>query len=230
MSIHAAEAKLIYFAERHPRFDAEAFRDRWRRHGRLGMSLPRWRNVARYAQYDPLAGVELSQRAECDGVATVVFRSEAARLAHAGDPDSALTRADEKETFARPVKTFAVLTAERPVLPHLGAGCRLFARLVRNRNVDRGSFVAWLEDEHAPRLAASLVAVDGETGYSLNMARPDSGAVGLGLDADCVEEISTGRMAEIVTLFEHEAATPRFRRHVTHFECLATREFLLHDG
>ena len=52
------------------------------------MSLPRWRNVLRYTQGDAL-----EEDAACDGVATVLFRSEAARLAHIADPDGALGRA-----------------------------------------------------------------------------------------------------------------------------------------
>ena len=47
--------KLIYLARRNPALTREAFVPRWPRHGALGMSLPRWRNIWRYVHCDVLA-------------------------------------------------------------------------------------------------------------------------------------------------------------------------------
>jgi len=220
--------KLIYYAERHPRLDAEGFSRRWREHGRLGMSLPRWRNVLRYAQYDPIDALRPSWSAPCDGVATVVFRSEENRVAHAADPDAGVTRADERETFARPVKAFSVLTTEAVVLPHRRATCRLFLRLFRNPDVETAAWAEWLATERAARHSARMAALDPEAGYSQNIARPDSAGIGLGLHADCVEEISSDLVSELAAALEGEAADREFRRHVQRYDMVATREVLLH--
>lgn len=122
------QPKLIYFAERRPDFDAATFRTRWRAHGASGMRLPRWRNVARYAQCDRIeVPPAIPGALAYDGVAVVLFKSEAARLAHIADPDGRITKADESETFARPVRETAALTQFCELLPHRAdAHTRLF--------------------------------------------------------------------------------------------------------
>jgi hypothetical protein len=133
------QPKLIYFAERHPDVDPAGFRARWRAHGALGMRLPRWRNVLRYAQCDRIdAHFDMPGELACDGVATVVFRGEVERLAHIADPDGRLTKADEAQTFAKPVRDVSALTRPMLIRPHRsGARMRLF--VARRTAPDPGS-------------------------------------------------------------------------------------------
>ena len=106
--------KLIYVAQRHPRYDHEAFIRRWRQHAALGMSQARWRNVARYLHCDRVDGLPDSVPAlACDGVAIVVYRSEHAREAHIADELARRTmKADEFDTFAQPVANTSLLVRE----------------------------------------------------------------------------------------------------------------------
>src|SRR5690242_5233128 len=93
--------KLIYLARRHPSIAATDFTARWRRHGALGMSLPRWRNIWRYTQCDvvPWARAPLPSASEYDGVGLVWYRSAETRAAHVDDADRAVMARDELETF-----------------------------------------------------------------------------------------------------------------------------------
>lgn len=106
--------KLIYVANRHPRYRHEEFIRRWRQHGSLGMSQARWRNVALYLHCDRIDGLTRSLPIlECDGVAIVVYRSEHARQAHIADEGARRTmKADELDTFAQPVATTSLLVRE----------------------------------------------------------------------------------------------------------------------
>ena len=107
--------KLIYVAHRHPRYSHDEFIRRWRQHGSLGMSQPRWRNVALYLHCDQVDGLTRSLPIlECDGVAIVVYRSDQARQAHIADEGARrIMKADELETFAQPVATTSLLVRER---------------------------------------------------------------------------------------------------------------------
>ena len=213
--------KLIYFAERHPALDREAFRARWRAHGRLGMSLPRWRNVLRYTQGDAL-----EEDAACDGVATVLFRSEAARLAHIADPDGALTRADEAAVFARPVRMVAVLTTETPALPHGPGGLKLYARVHRRASMDAASFRAWWSGTHGPAFADALRRVDPAAGYSQNLPHPADAGTG----PDAVEELSPAALPACIDLLRRTAAAPAVRERVAAIDWIAVHETVLHDA
>lgn len=54
------QPKLIYLAQRRPDLSREGFVTLWRQHGALGMSRPRWKNIARYAHCDVLdAGADI---------------------------------------------------------------------------------------------------------------------------------------------------------------------------
>jgi hypothetical protein len=199
----AAAPKLIYFARRHPRLDADAFKARWRQHGRLGMSLPRWRNVSHYAQCDRIEPGGDGALASCDGVAVVVFRDEAARLAHAADPDGRLTRADEAETFARPVRDCAVLTE----CAEIGAGRPgqkiLFVAVARSAGTDADAFAHRWRSELGPELRRAVVKWDPSAGYLQNRVRPD-GPNGAGLDF--VAEISCAEVGPAMALVRGFAA------------------------
>jgi hypothetical protein len=120
--------KLIYVAQRHPRYTHEAFIQRWRQHASLGMSQARWRNVARYLHCDRIDGLPPSvPTLECDGVAIVVYRSEQAREAHIADEPARRTmKADELDTFAQPVANVSVLAHEEIERDGPLGGFRLF--------------------------------------------------------------------------------------------------------
>jgi len=193
--------KLIYFAERHPDLTPAGFVARWRQHSRLGMSLPRWRNIARYTQCDTIAlpASPLPQLA-CDGVALVVYRSEAARLAHLADrAGSAVMKADERATFARPVADFALLTEAVPLVPERpAANCKLFLQVRLAGAVSGAAFRAAWQFEAGPRIARALAAAGPGHGYQQNHARalPDAAAP----LCDCVDEIDCDDAAGVARL------------------------------
>ncbi|NLR41609.1 EthD domain-containing protein [Novosphingobium sp. ERN07] len=97
------QPKLIYLIRRHPAFTRADWTARWRQHAALGMSLPRWKNVARYVHGDvvePRAG-QHAYLADHDGVGLIWHRSLTHRAAHFADTSSqAVMVADEAETFA----------------------------------------------------------------------------------------------------------------------------------
>jgi hypothetical protein len=120
--------KLIYVAQRHPRYTHEAFIQRWRQHAALGMSQARWRNVALYLHCDRIDGLPPGvPTIECDGVAIVVYRSEQARQAHVADETARRTmKQDELDTFAQPVAHTSLLLREEIERPGPLDGYRLF--------------------------------------------------------------------------------------------------------
>ena len=120
--------KLLYIARRHPGLAPGAFVPRWREHAALGMSQPRWRNVALYLHADAIAGLEGHSGAlAADGVAVVVYRSEAARQAHLADEAARrLMKADELHTFDAPVAQTSLLVQAQTLHPLHRQGPRLF--------------------------------------------------------------------------------------------------------
>lgn len=171
--------KLLYVAQRQPRYTHAAFIARWRAHAALGMSQARWRNVALYLHCDRVEG--LPPRVpllECDGVAIVVYRSEAARQAHIADEDARRTmKQDELDTFAQPVAHTSLLVREETVRGAPLDGFRLFVfwdaaprevdagepaegGLVRNRPAGRiGDFECGGVDEFVSAQAEPLCAL-----------------------------------------------------------------------
>ena len=133
--------KLIYIAQRHPRYGHDAFIERWRQHAALGMSQPRWRNVARYLHCDRVEGLPSSLPSlECDGVAIVVYRSVEARDAHVADETARrIMKEDELDTFAQPVAYTSMLVREAVEREGSLDGFRLF--LFRSRAGDRGQLL-----------------------------------------------------------------------------------------
>lgn len=122
------QPKLIYIAQRHMRYAPGEFTRRWRQHAALGMSQPRWRNVALYLHCDRVVGLPPGVPAiDCDGVAIVVYRSEAHRQAHiAVDEARRKMKADELDTFAHPVAQTSLLTQEQIMCQAMGEIFRLF--------------------------------------------------------------------------------------------------------
>ena len=228
--------KLIYFAERRPDMDRGAFRARWRAHARLGMSMPRWRNIHRYVHCDALPLAEPGPGPEpqlpalrCDGVAMVWYRDEAHRLKHIADTSAGpVLKRDELETFARPVRDFAILTDEHLLLPFGGERRKLFLKVRRNPQIGSGAFRAWWRETAGPQIAALLTESGAGRGYAQNHARPAAGAGGEPL-CDCVDEIAAADAARVDAL----AAGPvrridGFGEHVRGFEGVWTEETVLY--
>lgn len=211
-----AQPKLIYFAERLPQFDRASFRSRWREHARLGMSMPRWRNIQRYVHCDSLEPPNSSlPTAWCDGVAMIWYRSEESRLDHVTDSTSGpRMKRDERETFARPVREVAALCAEHVFKPCEAARYKLFLRVWRKPAQSLESFRAERLAEHGPRLLRRLEAEGLCRGYVQNHARAEAPAHSVPPPlCDCVEELAcddaTACAALLRPLLEEDAAEVR---------------------
>lgn len=101
------EPKLIYLTRRHPRLTRADFRGRWRQHAALGMSRPRWKNIAQYMHCDVL------DDSGYDGIGLIWHRTPAHRAAHLADTSSrADMERDELDTFARPIVDDCLLAQE----------------------------------------------------------------------------------------------------------------------
>ena len=110
------QPKLIYLARRNPALSRGDFVLRWRQHAALGMSRPRWRNIARYVHCDVLhphsspASVEDAH----DGIGLIWHRSADARAAHLADTSSRLQmEQDEAETFREPIVNCCLVAREQ---------------------------------------------------------------------------------------------------------------------
>jgi hypothetical protein len=147
------------------------------------MSQARWTNILRYAHCDPL-----DTGAPWDGVALLWYRDEAARRAHVADAGARATmRADEAETFARPVREFSTLVEEVRVAGDGHAPLRHFIFLWRAPGIDRAAFQGRLRDG-ASRRGDALARIAGFRGLSLDLARAEAELDGFGLDCDAIEE------------------------------------------
>ena len=165
------EPKLIYLTRRHPALDRTEFTARWRQHGRLGMSRPRWKNISRYVHCDiELPGADLSNVLDdYDGIGMIWHRSPTHRSAHLADATSkAEMEADEDETFAAPIGNVCTVVREEIVLkPDSGSSWKL----VRFSDLTEPSPVP-----------------PGCTGLILNRPLPPERADGWGLNCALIEE------------------------------------------
>lgn len=101
------EPKLIYLARRAPGLSRAAFIALWREHAALGMSRPRWRNIARYVH------VDLEPGCGYDAIGMIWHRSPEHRAAHLADGTSrGEMEADEAATFARPIAECCLVARE----------------------------------------------------------------------------------------------------------------------
>lgn len=106
------QPKLIYLARRSPGLGRAAFTPRWRQHGALGMSRPRWKNIARYVHCDVL------DDSGYDAIGLIWHRSAEHRAAHLADTSSRLDmERDEAATFARPIVEDCLLARETVLSP-----------------------------------------------------------------------------------------------------------------
>lgn len=113
------QPKLIYLARRHPSLTREQFTLRWREHGQLGMSLPRWRNIARYVHCDLQAPVDGTSGIsdDYDAIGMVWHKSPTHRAAHLSDGCSkGAMEADELKTFSTPIAEVCLVAREEIVL------------------------------------------------------------------------------------------------------------------
>ena len=224
--------KLIYFAERRPEMSREAFRARWRKHARLGMSMPRWRNIHRYVQYDAVTLPGLRMPAiPCDGVAAVWYRDEEHRLKHIADRSAGpILKRDERETFARPVRACAVLTEEHPMVPFGGERRKLFLKIRRNPRIGTGEFRRWWRDTFGPAFAKLLSETGAGGGYAQNHARRTDDDATEPL-CDCVDEIASAEAMRVDALLAGTVReTPGFPEHVRDLEGIWTEETVLHPA
>jgi hypothetical protein len=120
---------LIYLTRRAAGLGRVGFTARWRDHAALGMSRPRWINIARYVHTDLIepASDERAFLSDHDGIGMIWHRSPEHRAAHLADTGSRQEmEADEALTFARPIVEVAMLTAEQVLIaPPTAGGVKL---------------------------------------------------------------------------------------------------------
>ncbi len=186
--------KLIYLAKRNPALSRAAFTERWREHGALGMSLPRWRNIARYVHCDVLLpSLDTSALdTEYDGVGLIWYRSPQARAAHVADTSSqSVMEQDEQRTFSERISNCSLLASQfvaKAPGPPRAAATKLIAFL-KDRTAGGGMDLPQRRTVGAERLEATL-AEGGFTvrGHVINAPLPRENPNGWGLRQDCVEE------------------------------------------
>lgn len=185
------QAKYIYLARRHPSLDRSGFTARWRRHGALGMSMPRWSNVRRYVHCDtlPQAAHIPGIRDEYDGVGMIWYHSAVSRTSHTRDHASQhAMEADEAETFDEPVVNFGVLCTEQVVHDLAPTGIKLIRFMFRPQSVSESLFdAAW--ERHTIAMLRLANAEGGLRRYVLNRPLPPERQEGWGLDVRGIEEL-----------------------------------------
>lgn len=196
------QPKLIYLARRHPRLPAAEFTARWRRHGALGMSLPRWRNIARYVHCDVLsAAADTSGLADgWDGVGLIWHHSPEARAAHLADASSReVMERDESATFARPIVEDCLVARELVLLTPppcppaaaatVGTGVAKLIRFLHSRGPVQDTSIATRLVADAAALRSRLAsAASPAVGHVLNDPLAPEREQGWGLSCDAVEE------------------------------------------
>ncbi len=216
------QPKLIYLARRHPALTRETFTPRWRQHGALGMSRPRWRNIARYVHGDVI------DRDDCDGIGLIWHRSRAARAAHLADTDSRLQmEQDEVETFAEPIVNVCLLAREYVLLGPPDAPVSATGRADPDGPVKLTRFL----NTHAPADATELrLRLDAAElpllGHVINLPLlPERGSA-WGLTHACVEELWFENLEDARRAALVAAAAPGTNASTM---SVLTREVLLHQ-
>lgn len=181
MSCADFEPKLLYLTRRHAGLTRAAFRSRWRKHAALGMSRPRWKNIAQYMHCDVL------DDGGYDGIGLIWHRSPAHRAAHLADTSSRLDmERDETETFARPIVADCLLAREHvlePARTQPGTALRLF-RFIDDTPPDDDAAIA-AAAARGQQLAARRIAT---RGHALNLALPPERPPHWGLRYAQIEE------------------------------------------
>ncbi len=164
------QPKLIYLTRRASSLTREAFTARWRQHATLGMSLPRWRNIARYVHCDLImpGADEHDLLSDHDGIGIIWHRSPAHRAAHLADSGSrAAMEADERATFRRPIVEVCAVTAETILLPVDDPGAWKLSRFAAS-----GQEVKTPEDARG-HVCNLPLAPERKEGWGLSCARID---------------------------------------------------------
>ena len=217
ISRRSDQPKLIYFAERNPNMDGVQFLARWRQHARLGMSMPRWKNIHRYVH---CAAVEMPALklpvTWCDGVAIVWYRDEQSRLNHVSDKSAGpVLKQDEMETFARPVRKFSILTDEYVIKPGNREVWKLFIRLSRRSEISPAKFKSWWLLELGPHLLNRLEADGICESYIQNHASQPINGSEVESICDCVDEITSGDALALDTVVaEVFQDVPQFKNYI----------------
>jgi hypothetical protein len=184
--------KLMYLARRNPALSREQFTPRWRQHGALGMSMPRWKNIWRYVHCDVLP----ESGDDYDGVGIVWHKSPESRRAHREDTSSqGAMEADEVQTFDRLVVNFCALMEERTVQePRPSARVKLIRFAKLQAGVMREEFAA---DAllHAMNLLATPIG-QSMRGFVQNQAQPTETGRPWGLPYDYIEELWFDRVSD----------------------------------
>ena len=225
--------KLIYFAERRNEMDATAFRARWRQHARLGMSMPRWRNIQRYVHCDAITVTDSLHPVDCcDGVGIIWYRDEARRLKHVTDNSAApLMKQDETEAFARPVREVALLADEFTLQACADARRKLFLQIWREPGLALTEFRSWWLGEAGPELWQRLAEVKTVQSYIQNHARLAHSEYAPAPLCDCVDEIACEDVVACETVFNQAINELRgFGDHVRDCKAIWTTETVLHDA
>lgn len=185
MSGDMSRPKLMYLARRNPSLSAQQFTPRWRQHGALGMSMPRWKNIWRYIHCDVLP----ESQSEYDGVGIVWHKSPETRKAHREDMSSqAIMEADERQTFDRLVVNFCALMEEFTMLePQPNARVKLIRFATSREGVSREDFVSDAAVHAQQVIAAASVTL--LRGFVQNHAQPSETGRPWGLAYDYVEEL-----------------------------------------
>lgn len=224
--------KLLYLARRNPSLDPDSFVPRWRQHGALGMSMPRWKNVWRYAHCDVIhdSGIENASDAY-DGVGIVWHHSFEHRRAHQQDTSSqAMMEEDERVTFSGRLADSAASYDEHVIFePVRGARYKLW-RLHAISGDDlpalaEGAAMALARDVSAERLKPLV------KGYVQNLRTPlEADAKFWGLEFHLVEEIWFDDLPRLVqahrTLTSLAQLVPET---ISHGLTLVTNEVVLHN-
>jgi hypothetical protein len=225
------EPKLIYLARRNPALTREAFTARWRRHGALGMSMPRWVNIRRYVHCDVLQSGIPGVAEGYDGIGLIWHRSPEARVRHRADNSSqGQMEDDEAQTFAEPVYNFCLL-AQEFVMKEEGTGTVKLIRFVeRSKEMSKAAFeFAW-----RGAYAQALLRVPGLARqlrrYVQNHALPPERPAGWGLKSDCVDEFWFASREDAAHAFEAIKELAGVERGVIAQSIwVASNEVVLHD-
>lgn len=179
--------KLMYLARRNPALSSQQFTTRWRQHGALGMSMPRWKNIWRYVHCDVLSS---AVGGNYDGVGIVWHKSPESRLAHRQDTSSqAAMEADEAQTFDRLVVNFCALVEETTVMDSGRAAPFKVIRFAKRREgIGHEEFVAGME-AYAKHLLAAPKVEGKVRKFVQNLSAPSESTRPWGLGYDYIEEL-----------------------------------------
>lgn len=224
------EPKLIYLARRNPALTRADFTARWRQHGALGMSMPRWVNIRRYAHCDVQQfGVD-GVSEDYDGVGLIWHRSAEARARHRGDNSSQGQMVeDEALTFAEPVYNSCLL-AEESVLRSRGVGpVKLIHFIDRSKAITGDAFALAWRRQYAPAMLQETASGD-VLRYVQNHVLPPERPGGWGLRSDCVDEFWFESREKAVAAFVAINALGKIEGElVSRSIWVATNEVILHD-